>query len=212
MKEKMVHERERNRREGTMQVALIAAFGRGMAIGKEGRMPWPRPGDLRRFKQLTLGKPVVMGRKTHESIGMALPGRTNIVLTHQQDYQTDGCLIAHSIAEVVEIVEELPGPEQMMICGGAEIYEQFLPRADRMYLTVVYHDFDGDAFFPGFASGEWLLEQRDDRGPDEDFEWPHTYFSLRRNRDKPMTARSQSSPSKLPDILAPIEGDALDFD
>lgn len=194
-----------------MQVALIAAFGRDMTIGKGGKMPWPKPGDLRRFKQLTLGKPVVMGRKTHESIGFALPGRNNIILTRQEDYAADGCLVAHSIADVVELVEEMVGIQQLMICGGAEIYEQFLPRADRMYLTVIYHDFDGDRFFPGFDPAQWLVEQRDDCGADEQFAWPHAYFSLRRNRPKPLRVHPQAGASRLPDILAPISDDELDL-
>ncbi len=194
-----------------MQIALIAALGRNMTIGKDGEMPWPRPGDLRRFKQLTLGKSVLMGRRTHEAIGGSLPGRTNIVMTRQDDYRADGCLVAHSIGEVAELIDEIKGIQQLVVAGGAEIYEQFLPRADRMYLTVVYHAFDGDRFFPNFSPAEWLVEQRVDAGPDETFDWPHTYFSLRRNRPKPMSVQMQTGPSTLPEILAPIDDDQMDF-
>ena len=196
-----------------MQIALIAAFGRNMTIGEEGRMPWPRPGDLRRFKQLTLGKTVLMGRKTFESVGGALPGRTNIVMTRREDYEADGCFVAHSIGEVADLIdEELPGVQQLVVGGGAEIYEQFLPRADRMYLTVIYHAFDGDTFFPSFAPSQWLVESRTDNTPNDVFEWPHAYFTLRRNREKPMTVHPQCGPSKLPELLAPMADDELDFD
>lgn len=188
-----------------MQVALIAAFGRTMTIGRDGEIPWPRPGDLRRVKQLTLGKPVVMGRRTHESIGFPLPGRNNIVLTRQEGYESDGCLIAHSIGEVAELIEEGIGLNQLMVLGGAAVYEQFLARADRMYLTAIYHEFDGDTFFPGFSPAEWLVEQRIDSEPDEMFDWPHAFFSLRRNREKPMTVLPNSGPSPLPELLAPID-------
>ena len=195
-----------------MQVALIAAFGRHMSIGKDGGMPWPRPGDLRRFKQLTLGKPVVMGRRTHESIGFPLPGRTNIVLTRQEDYTADGCYVAHSIKEVAEMAEEMLGVEQLMVAGGAEIYEQFLPRADRMYLTAIYHDFEGDRFFPGFSPAEWLIENRVDCEPDDNFEWPYALFALRRNREKPMSATPEVGRRHLPHLLATIEGGEMKFD
>jgi len=195
-----------------MQIALMAAFGRNMTIGDDRRMPWPRPGDLRRFKQLTLGKTVLMGRKTFESIGSALPGRTNIVMSRQDDYTADGCLVAHSIGEVAELIEDSAGIQQLVVCGGAEIYEQFLPRADRMYLTVVYHDFDGDRFFPNFSPEQWLIEQRTDHEPNDQFDWAHAYFILRRNRDKPMTVKPQCAPSRLPELLAPMSGDQLDLD
>lgn len=194
-----------------MQIALIAAFGRQMTIGHEGEMPWPRPGDLRRFKQLTLGKTVLMGRRTYESVGSSLPGRTNIVMSRQDDYRANGCLVADSIGEVEELTENLAGIQQLVVIGGAEIYEQFLPRCDRMYLTVVYHDFEGDRFFPSFSPAEWLIEQRMDHAPNEQFDWPHTYFTLRRNRDKPMSVRMQTGPSQLPELLAPIDEDRMDF-
>jgi len=194
-----------------MQVALIAALGREMTIGCDGGMPWPRPGDLRRVKQLTLGKPIVMGRRTHESIGFPLPGRDNIVMTRQSAYTSDGCLVANSIAEVVELVEESVGIDQLMVLGGAAIYEQFLPRADRMYLTTVYHAFEGDTFFPGFSPAEWLVEHRAEFEPNDLFDWPHAYFTLRRNREKPMTVHPNAGRSPLPDLLAPLEDGELDF-
>ena len=194
-----------------LQVALIAALDARMAIGREGKMPWPKPGDLKRFKQLTLGKPVVMGRKTFQAIGKPLPGRTNIVLTRDESYQADGCIVANSIRETAELADDMLGVKQVMVAGGGEIYEQFLPRADRMYLTVIYHDFEGDTFFPEFSPGEWLIDSRQDFAPNDLIGWPHAFFSLRRNRPKPMSALQRHSESTLPDLLLPIEDDEIDL-
>ncbi len=184
-----------------MQIALIAALGRDMTIGDDGEMPWPRPGDLKRFKQLTLGKPVLLGRRTWETLDEPLPGRTNIILSRQDDYEADGGWVAHSIDEALELAEETLNVSQLMVAGGSEVYEALLPRADRMYLTVVYHDFGGDAFFPHFMSAEWLIEQRREHDPDDQFDWHYASFVLRRNREKPMRAAGHDEPKSLPDLL-----------
>jgi dihydrofolate reductase len=198
-----------------MQIALIAALGRDMTIGVDGEMPWPRPGDLMRFKQLTLGKPVLLGRRTWESIGSPLPERTNIVLSRDDDYEADGCWVAHSLEEAAELAGETLGVDQLMVAGGSDVYEQCLPWADRMYLTVVYHDFEGDSFFPNFHPADWLIEQRRDHDPDEQFDWSYASFVLRRNRDKPLRVEGVETPSKLPDLLRDFDAEEVlpdDFD
>lgn len=188
-----------------MQIALIAAIDENMTIGDAGRTPWDLPADLRRFKQLTLGKPVLMGRKTHDSIGRALPGRTNIVITRQTDYSAPGCRVAESPSEALDIAETTAGPGMAMVIGGGEIYNAMLPKADRLYLTVLYDSFGGDTFFPSFPPGEWIIDQREEVEASDEEPCDHAYFSLRRNRDKPMSAHPNDSPTPLPDFLRHLD-------
>jgi dihydrofolate reductase len=115
------------------------------AIGRENRLPWHLPMDLKRFRAITLGHPVIMGRKTYESIGHPLPGRTNIVITRQDDFCPDGCVVVHDLQAALA---ECSGAEEVFILGGAEIFREALPLADRLYLTIVHTRIDGDAFFP----------------------------------------------------------------
>lgn len=128
-----------------MRVSLIVAMDRRGIIGADGGLPWHLPGDLKRFKAATLGKPIVMGRRTRESIGRVLPGRENIVLTRDRDYTATGCTVLHDIGAVLAHCAASP---EIMVMGGAELYAQFLPRADRIYLTRVDTDAAGDTVFP----------------------------------------------------------------
>src|SRR4051794_31861628 len=116
-------------------------------IGREGKLPWHLPRDLKHFRQLTWGKPIIMGRKTHESLGRPLPGRTNIILTRQKDYSAEGCLVAHTAEEATQLASET-GAAEAMIIGGSEIYRAFLPRCGTIYLTLVEGSFEGDTYFP----------------------------------------------------------------
>lgn len=156
-----------------MFISLIAAVARNGVIGHEGRMPWKLPGDLRFFKQNTLGKPVILGRKTWESFGSKpLPGRPHIVLTHDRSFQTDGAYVTHdlesALAEGRRLAEDAGGDEVMVI-GGAQIYTAALPLADRIYLTEIAANPPGDTFFPDFDRaayhGEELVLQMSE-GPD----------------------------------------------
>ena len=129
------------------RVCLIVAQATNRAIGKDNEMPWHLPEDLQYFKRMTLGKPIIMGRKTFESIGRPLPGRTNIVITRQTNWRANGAEgVASLDAALALAAQELP--EEIMIIGGAQIYEASLPLADRIYLTQVHKTFAGDAFFP----------------------------------------------------------------
>lgn len=128
-----------------MRISLIVAMDRRGVIGARGGLPWHLPGDLRRFRAVTMGKPLVMGRRTHESIGRVLPGRENIVLTRDRNFRAEGCTVLHDIESVLA---HCAAAEEIMIMGGAELYGQFLPRADRLYLTRVHTDADGDTVFP----------------------------------------------------------------
>jgi dihydrofolate reductase len=137
-----------------MKLSIIAALGRNRAIGYQNQLPWRLPADLQRFKQLTMGHHMLMGRKTFESIGRPLPGRTSIIITRQADYNAEGCLIAHSLAEAVAMAKAR-GEQEAFIIGGADIYAQALPFADCMYLTWVEAEPKADAFFPVFDENEW---------------------------------------------------------
>jgi dihydrofolate reductase len=138
-------------------VSAIAAIGRNGVIGREGKLPWHLPDDLKRFRAITWGKPIIMGRKTFESLGRALPGRTNIVLTRKSEYRAEGCVVVSSPPEALSVAAS-GGATEAIIIGGSEVFRQFLPRCEKVYLTIVEREFQGDTFFP--------LDLRDD--PDWD--------------------------------------------
>jgi len=164
---------------GGVKIAIIVAMAENRTIGRDNRLPWHLPADLRHFKQLTMGKPVLMGRRTHESIGRALPERTNIVISRDRNYTAPGCIVAHSLDRALEAAAD--GAEVMVI-GGTELYRQLLPRADRIYLTLVHAEFEGDAFFPELAAEEWREAERTDCPPDEKNPWPYSFVRLDRIR------------------------------
>lgn len=148
-----------------MRISLIVALSENHVIGRNNKLPWYLPNDLKYFKQVTMGLPIVMGRKTFESIGKPLPGRTNIVVTRNNDWSADGVRVAHSLEEAFELAEsiaEIDGREELMIIGGDQIYQSALPLVDRMYLTEVHAHVDGDAYFPKFEPAEWCEIGRED--------------------------------------------------
>lgn len=144
-----------------MEVALIAAMAANGTIGRDGALPWHLSEDLKHFKKVTLAKPVVMGRKTYQSIGKPLPGRTNIVVTRNPELELGGATVVHSLEEALAVAERLE-PAETLIIGGAELYELALPRASRMYLTYVHKEVEGDTFFPSFDPKAWLELERED--------------------------------------------------
>ena len=151
----------------TPRVTIIAALSRNGAIGRDNRMPWHIPRDLKRFKTLTLGHPVVMGRKTFESIlaatGGPLPGRDNIVVTRAKDFSAPGCRIAHSLEEALAAAS---GATEVFVIGGGEIYALALPLARRLELTEVDVEIPGDAYFPDFDRGAWREVRRESHSPE----------------------------------------------
>jgi len=162
-----------------MTVTLIAALARNRVIGRGNRMPWHIPEDLKRFKALTLGHPVIMGRKTFESIvatlGKPLPGRDNIVVTRAKDYAVPGCRVAHSIEEALAAAA---GAGEVFVIGGAEIYVLALPLAQRLQLSEIDADIEGDAYFPAFDRSAWREVSRESRfqeGP-EGFRYDFTVY------------------------------------
>lgn len=153
-----------------MVISFIVAAARNKVIGRDNAMPWHLPADLKYFKRITLGKPVIMGRKTFEAIGRPLPGRANIIVTHDAGYVAADCRVVHSIEEALRAVE---GAGETMVIGGAKLFEQLLPRAGRIYLTEVHDDFAGDAWFPEMDPNQWRETGRIDCPPDEAN--PHAY-------------------------------------
>ncbi len=141
-----------------MIVSAIAAVGKDGVIGREGKLPWSLPADLKRFRTITWGKPIIMGRKTHESLGRVLPGRTNIILTRREDYRAADCLVAHIPDEALALARS-QGADEAVVIGGSEVFEAFIPRCEKIHLTRVEEDFEGDTFFPVtmLDSGEWEI-------------------------------------------------------
>lgn len=155
-----------------MIISLIAAMGRNHVIGKDNSLPWKLPGDMKRFKELTVGKPVIMGRKTFESIGRPLPNRTNIILTRDRNYKAAGCVVAHSLNEALEAAKG----KEIMVAGGEQIFREFLPKADKMYLTFIDKDFEGDAYFPKYNENEWKEIRKEGHSND----YSYTFVDLER--------------------------------
>ena len=152
------------------RIALMAAMAANRVIGRDNQLPWRLPGDLQRVKKLTLGKALIMGRKTYESIGRPLPGRLNIVLTHQVAFRAEGCVVVTTVGEAVAAAYSYASDTEIIIFGGAALYALFLPQASRLYLTILDEPFSGDTFFPQFAETEWqiIYQERfpaDDRNP-----------------------------------------------
>lgn len=146
--------------------ALMVAAASNGVIGRNNELPWHLPKDLQYFKQTTMGKPVVMGRKTFESIGRPLPGRTNIVVTRQTDYQADGIEVVNSLEEGLELAQRHAAEkhvDEIMVIGGAELYKQSLPTIERVYLTKVHAEVEGDAFFPELSS-KWHCVSEEKHG------------------------------------------------
>jgi len=158
-----------------MRISLIVAMGANRVIGADNRMPWHLSADLKRFRQITMGKPILMGRRTHESIGRPLPGRKNIVLTADPDYAAPGCAVAHDLEAALREAEG----EELMVIGGAALYRAFLPRADRLYLTLIHSEFAGDTFFPEFDPAEWIEAARED-AHDPDSGLQYSFLRLER--------------------------------
>ena len=140
-----------------MRISLIAALDEHGLIGAGDRLPWRLPEDLRRFRRLTMGKPVLMGRRTFESIGRPLDGRTNLVLTRNAGYRAPGCQVVTSLDAGVAACQEA---EELMVIGGGEVYALALPRADRLYLTRVRGAFEGNVYFPPLDESQWREECR----------------------------------------------------
>jgi dihydrofolate reductase len=162
-----------------MRRSLVVAVARNRVIGRDNQLPWKLPDDLRYFKQVTMGHPVVMGRRTWESIGKPLPGRTNIVVTRNRGYRAPGCIVVGSLAEAWEAAGDA---EEVSVIGGTTLFEETLPIADRIHLTEVLAEVEGDTWFPEFDRSEWKETVVSEHAADEKHRYPFRIVVLDRER------------------------------
>ena len=160
-----------------MRLSIVAALSDNKVIGLNNQLPWHMPADLKRFKALTLNKPVIMGRKTYESIGKPLPKRDNIIITRNADYRVDGCQVLPSLNVAMAICSQ---QEEVMIMGGASIYTYALPLTERMYLTLIHTTMKGDTFFPEWRADEWQETAREEHLADNKNIYDYSFVTLER--------------------------------
>jgi len=158
-------------------ISMIVAMAENRAIGKDNDLLWHLPDDFKHFKSVTMGKPILMGRKTYESIGKPLPGRENIVITRDDSYSADGTTLVNSIPEALEASKQY---DEVMVIGGASFYEQMLPMANRLYITVVYGTFDADVFFPDFNLDEWDVVEQTEHEADERHAYAFSFITYQK--------------------------------
>jgi dihydrofolate reductase len=165
-----------------MTLSIIVAMSANRVIGRNNALPWRLKTDLARFQQLTMGHWLLMGRKTFESIGRPLPGRKTVVLSGRSDYAPPGVLVAHSLDEALGLAGLEDPAEEMFVAGGEQVYRQTIGRARRLYLTLVNHDFDGDAHFPEFEESRWALISREDHPADADNPYAFSFLTYDRKK------------------------------
>ena len=168
-----------------MEISLIWAMADNRLIGRDNTLPWRLPTDMRHFMTVTMGKPVLMGRKTFESMKAALPGRTNIVLTRDSSWRRDGVKVVHDLQAGIELAEQqclIDGQDEVMIIGGADIYALALPLATQLYVTHVHAAPEGDIFFPEFDWADWQLQEETHYDADERHSAAFTIARYRRKR------------------------------
>lgn len=163
-----------------MIVTQVVAISENHVIGKNNKLLWYLPNDLKHFKDITSGHTVIMGRKTFDSVGKPLPRRRNIIITRQTIF-IEGCEVVNSVEEALALCA---GEQEVFIVGGAEIYRQSLPLTDRVYLTIVHKEFDGDSFYPELDKNEWKEVDREDHQPDEKNALPYSFITMEREMVK----------------------------
>lgn len=161
-----------------MKLSLIVAVDRNNLIGRDNQLPWHLPADLAFFKRITMGAPMLMGRKTWESIGRPLPGRTSIVITRDPAYRAEGAIVVHSIEAGIAAAGDAP---VLFVIGGAKLFKDTLAMADRLYLTRIDHAFEGDIWFPEIGD-EWREVHREAHEPDEKNSYPYAFLTLERDQ------------------------------
>ncbi len=160
-----------------MKISLIVAMASNRAIGLNNEMPWHLSADLKKFKQITMGAPILMGRKTYESIGRPLPGRANIIISRNVAYKQAGCVVYNTIEAAIDACQHY---DEIFVIGGATFYEAMLPVADRLYLTEINKAFDADTFFPIINKDEWREVAREDITDDPTVDFSYSFITLER--------------------------------
>lgn len=156
-----------------MKINIIVAMAFNRLIGNNNQLPWYLPADLKHFKTITWGNPIIMGRKTFQSIGKALPGRTNIIITHDPTFAAEDCVIAHSLEEACQWPT---GHDEVFIIGGSTIYQQALPLANMLYITLVNGNFTGDCYFPEWFDQEWVLTKQEAHTANQTNKFGYTFL------------------------------------
>jgi dihydrofolate reductase len=167
----------------TVPLIAVAALADNRVIGDDNKLIWRLKTDLKRFRGLTMGRPLIMGRKTFDSIGKPLPGRHTVVLTRSKAWSHEGVTVAHALEDALDVGQELAeqhGSDAVVIGGGADLYAQTLPVCERLHLTFVHAEPRGDALFPDFVRSEWLETYSERRPPGPDDEYPFTFLDLKR--------------------------------
>lgn len=162
-----------------MKISLIVAMSSNRAIGLANQMPWHLSADLKRFKQLTMGYPILMGRKTFESIARPLPGRTNIVVSRNPAYRPEGCIVVDTVEAAINQACQLA--DEVFVIGGSTLYEATFPIADTLYITQINRDFNGDTFFPDFDWNRWSEIAREDVVDDPKVSFTYSFLKLQKN-------------------------------
>ncbi|WP_027158689.1 dihydrofolate reductase [Methylobacter luteus] len=157
-----------------MKISLIVAMASNRAIGINNQLPWHLSADLKRFRQITMGSPILMGRKTYESIGRPLPGRTNVIISRDPAYKQEGCLVFNDIETAIESCCQKF--QEVFVIGGSELYKSMLPRADTLYVTLINKEFSGDAFFPEIDTQHWAEVAREDVDNDPDAGFSYSFI------------------------------------
>jgi dihydrofolate reductase len=160
-----------------MNITIVVAMSNNSLIGREGGLPWRLSADLQHFKSITMGKPIVMGRLTYESIGRPLPGRENIILTRDPEYKAEGCTIIHDLEQIKSRCSDV---EELMIIGGAQLYFETLPIANKLFVTEVHAELDGDTFFPDLDRSQWREMEREHFTADEKNDFDFSFVALER--------------------------------
>lgn len=155
-------------------ISLLVAMDKNQLIGKDNDLPWRLPADLAYFKRVTMGHPIIMGRKTYDSIGRPLPGRENIIVTRDTSYEAEGCKVIHSIEAIVKMNEQTD--QELFVIGGAEIFKEILPHSDRLYITEINEEFDGDTYFPAFDRAKWKVISEEKGIKDEKNPYDYTFL------------------------------------
>jgi dihydrofolate reductase len=158
-------------------LSAVVAMSENRVIGKDNKLPWHMPADLAHFKKITLGKPIIMGRKTYESIGRPLPGRRNLILTRDKSWVMAGCEVFHSVDAVLAALE---GHDASVI-GGAEIFSAFMPSIEKLYLTVIHFQCEGDAFLPALDLQKWQITSKETHAADAANPYAYTFFAYQKH-------------------------------
>ncbi|PEZ83937.1 MULTISPECIES: dihydrofolate reductase [Bacillaceae] len=159
-------------------ISLIVAMDQNRVIGKNNELPWHLPADLQYFKKVTMGHPIIMGRKTFESIGRVLPGRENVIVTRNQDFKAEGCVVLHDIEQIKTFADSRD--EEVFVIGGAEIFKEILPVTDRLYITEIHETFEGDTFFPVIDENQWDKISSNSGSIDEKNRYAHDFIILQK--------------------------------